>query len=85
MSFPYLDRHHAATVDFAAVTAPVLAIGAEQDSAVNPRIPRATARRYSDADHVEIPGADHALFDRPFLDLTMTAIDNWMTERAVYA
>jgi alpha-beta hydrolase superfamily lysophospholipase len=85
MSFPYLDRRHAATVDFDAITAPVLVIGAEQDRAVNRRIPRATARRYRDADHVEIPGADHALFDEPFLELTMTAIDSWMAKRAIFA
>lgn len=85
MSFPYLDRRHAASVDFDAITAPVLVIGAEQDRAVNPRIPRATARRYRDADHVEIPGADHALFDPPTLDKTMNAIDGWMTTRSVFA
>ncbi|KAA0099702.1 hypothetical protein CIW49_08960 [Mycolicibacterium sp. P1-18] len=84
-SFPYLDRRHAATVEFDAITAPVLVIGAEQGRTVNRRIPRATARRYRDAHHVEIPGADHALFDEPFLDLTMTAIDGWMAKRAVFA
>ncbi|MBT2266040.1 alpha/beta fold hydrolase [Rhodococcus erythropolis] len=85
MSFPYLDRRHAARVDFDAITAPVLVIGAEQVRAVNPRIPRATARRYRNADHVEIPGADHALFDGPFLNPTMAAIDDWMTTRSVFA
>ncbi|MBJ7324855.1 MAG: alpha/beta hydrolase [Rhodococcus sp.] len=84
MSFPYLDRRHAATVDFDAISAPVLVIGAEQDRAVNRRIPRTTARKYRDADHVEIPGADHALFHEPFLDLTMAAVDHWMLKRAVF-
>lgn len=83
VSFAYLDWSHAATVDFHAITTPVLVIGAEQDRAVHRRIPRATARRYRNADHVEIAGADHALFHGPFVSLTMAAIDDWMTTRSV--
>ena len=46
MAFTWLDRAKAASVDFAAVTTPVLAIGAESDKTVDPRVPRTTATKY---------------------------------------
>ncbi|MDQ1178621.1 pimeloyl-ACP methyl ester carboxylesterase [Rhodococcus sp. SORGH_AS 301] len=83
MTFPFFDPRRAASVNTDAITCPVLVIGAGDDKAVHPRIASATARRYRDADHVEIAGADHLLFDGPFLRQTMAVIDAWMRRREV--
>ena len=55
LAFWFLDRAKATEVDFAAITGPVLAIGAERDRTVNRRVGRATARRYANGTYVEIP------------------------------
>jgi pimeloyl-ACP methyl ester carboxylesterase len=80
MAFPFLDRAHAARVDFAAVTGPVLVIGAEQDHVVPPRIARTTASRYANATYVELAGADHLLFYGQSLPKTMGHIDAWLAK-----
>lgn len=81
MGFPWLDRHHAARVDFSAITGPVLIIGAERDHVVVPQIARATASRYSGrAKHVEIKGSDHMMFFGRYLPVTMGEVDRWMIE-----
>ena len=51
-------------VDFAAVTAPVLVIGAECDRIVSAGIVRRTAARYQHGTSVEIPRSDHMVFSR---------------------
>jgi pimeloyl-ACP methyl ester carboxylesterase len=79
MSLFFLDRHRAAKVDFDAITSPVLVIGAGHDRGVNPRIARTTARRHRNATYIEIPNADHLVFDGEFLPTTMNHIDDWIT------
>ncbi|KAA0080086.1 alpha/beta hydrolase [Mycolicibacterium sp. P9-64] len=84
MSMFFLDRRRAAKVDFDAVTGPVLVIGAEHDRGVNPRIARTTARRHRNATYVEIPKADHLVFDGEFLPVTMKHIDDWVTTHELF-
>jgi pimeloyl-ACP methyl ester carboxylesterase len=83
MVFPWLDRAKAATVDFAAITTPVLTIGAEDDRTVNPRVPRTTASRYRQGSYVEIPRSDHLVFVGESLPATMSRIDDWMARNRV--
>ncbi|WP_007025846.1 alpha/beta hydrolase [Saccharomonospora iraqiensis] len=84
MAFPFLDPRRAATVDFDAITGPVLAIGGERDRMISPRIPRATARRYRRGSYVEIPGADHMVLMGNRLHVTMRRIDEWLTRERVF-
>jgi alpha-beta hydrolase superfamily lysophospholipase len=83
MAFPWLDRAKAATVDFAAITTPVLTIGAEDDRTVNPRVSRATAAKYRQGTYVEIPRSDHLVFVGNSLPVTMSRIDDWMARNRV--
>jgi hypothetical protein len=55
IGFPRLDRAKAATVNFAAITSPVLAIAGGCDRLVPARIARQTAGRYQKGTYVEIP------------------------------
>ena len=83
MGFPWLDRAKAATVDFAAITTPVLTIGAEDDRTVNPRVPRTTSTKYRQGTYVEIPRSDHLVFVGESLPVTMSRIDDWMARNRV--
>ena len=83
MPFWFLDRAKATRVDFAAVTTPVLAIGARRDRLVNRRVARATARRYGHGTYVEIPASDHLVFHGNALPVTMAHIDEWMAQHRV--
>ena len=85
MAFPRLDRAKAATVDFAAITTPVLAIGGEYDRTVNPRLPRTTATKYPQGIYVEIPRSDHLIFVGVSLPVTMSRIDDWMARNHVWS
>jgi pimeloyl-ACP methyl ester carboxylesterase len=76
---------NAAVVDFAAVTAPVLVIGAECDRIVSAGIVRRTAARYQHATCVEIPRSDHMVFSGAALPVTMSYIDDWMARNRVFA
>ena len=70
-------------VDLAAITTPVLAIGAEHDRTVNPRVPRTTATKYRQGTYVEIPRSDHLIFVGESLPVTMSRIDGWMARNHV--
>ena len=70
LAFWFLDRAKATKVDFAAITGPVLAIGAERDRTVNRRVGRATARHYANGTYVEIPASDHLVFHGAALPVT---------------
>ncbi|GFG55397.1 alpha/beta hydrolase [Mycolicibacterium agri] len=83
MPFWFLDRAKATKVDFAAITTPVLAVGAERDRLVHRRVARATAKRYANGEYVEIPASDHLVFHGRALPLTMARIDEWMSRRQV--
>jgi pimeloyl-ACP methyl ester carboxylesterase len=83
--FPYLDRGKATTVNFAAVTTPVLAIGGECDRLVSPQVARKTAARYQRGTFVEIPRSDHLVFFGEALPVTMGHIDDWITRNRVLA
>jgi pimeloyl-ACP methyl ester carboxylesterase len=75
----------ATVVDFAAVTAPVLAIGAEYDRMVSAGVARRTAARYQHGTVVEVPRSDHMVFSGPALPVTMSYIDDWMARNHVLA
>jgi pimeloyl-ACP methyl ester carboxylesterase len=72
-------------VDFAAVTVPVLAIGAECDRIVPPSVVRRTAAKYPNGTAVEIPGSDHMVFSGAALPTTMGCVDEWMARNHVLA
>jgi pimeloyl-ACP methyl ester carboxylesterase len=83
LALPRLSK--ATVVDFAAVTAPVLAIGAECDRIVPANVARKTAARYQHGTYVEIPRSDHMVFSGVALPITMSYIDDWMARNHVLA
>lgn len=83
--FPFLDRDKATTVNFAAVTSPVLVIGGERDRVVPPGVARRTAARYQHGTYVEIPRSDHLVFWGEALHVTMGHIDDWIARNNVLA
>jgi pimeloyl-ACP methyl ester carboxylesterase len=83
--FPYLDRGNAITVDFAAVTTPVLVIRGECDLLVPPQVAPKTAAKYRHGTLVEIPRSDHLVFSGAALPVTMGLIDGWMAKNHVLA
>jgi pimeloyl-ACP methyl ester carboxylesterase len=83
LAVPKLSK--ASVVDFAAVTAPVLVIGAECDRIVSTGIVRRTAARYQQGTYVEIPRSDHMVFSGAALPITMSYIDDWMARNRVLA
>jgi pimeloyl-ACP methyl ester carboxylesterase len=83
--FPFLDRGKATTVNFAAVTTPVLAIGGECDRIIAPQAARKTAARYGWGTFVEIPHSDHFVFFGDALPVTMSHIDDWIARNHVFA
>ena len=82
LAAPKLSK--AAVVDFMAVTAPVLVIGAECDRIVAAGVVRQTAARYHVAS-VQIPRSDHMVFSGVALPVTMSYIDDWMARNHVFA
>jgi pimeloyl-ACP methyl ester carboxylesterase len=84
-TFWFLDRGKAATVNFAAVTKPVLAIGGECDRAIPPQVAAWTAARYQSGTYVEIPRSDHLVFWGEALPVTMGHIDDWIARNQVLA
>src|SRR5271166_398962 len=85
MLFWFLDRGKATTVNFAAVTTPVLAIRAECDRVVAPQVAPWTAARYQRGTYVEIPRSDHLVFFGEALPMTMGHIDDWIARNHVLA
>lgn len=83
MFYWYLDRGKAATVDFAAVTTPVLALGGECDRLVSLQLAAKTAARYQRGTFMEIPRADHFVFVGEALPVTMGHIDDWIAQNRV--
>jgi pimeloyl-ACP methyl ester carboxylesterase len=83
LALPRLSR--ATVVDFAAVAAPVLAIGAEYDRMVPAKVARLTAARYQHGTYAEIPRSDHMVFSGAALPVTMSCIDDWMARNHVLA
>ena len=83
LAVPRLSK--ATVVDFAAVTAPVLVIGAECDRIVSAGVVRRTAARYQHGTSVEIPRSDHMVFSGAALPVTMSYIDDWMARNHVLA
>jgi pimeloyl-ACP methyl ester carboxylesterase len=83
--FPYLDRGKATTVNFAAVTTPVLAIRGECDRLVPPQVAPKTAARYQRGTYVEVPRSDHLVFCGEALPVTMGHIDDWIARNHVLA
>ena len=75
----------ATVVDFAAVTAPVLMMGAECDRIVPSGVVRQTAARYRHGTSVEIPRSDHMVFSGAALPVTMGHIDYWIARNHVLA
>ncbi len=83
LAVPRLSK--ATVVDFAAVTVPVLVIGAESDRIVSAGVVRRTAARYQHGACVEIPRSDHMVFSGAALPATMSYIDDWMARSHVFA
>ncbi|WP_244601866.1 alpha/beta fold hydrolase [Mycobacterium pseudokansasii] len=80
------------TVNFPAVTAPVLVIGGERDRVVPPQVAPNTADRYQQGTYVEIAGADHLVFWGLLgvfwgrrLPATIGDIEDWMAKNRVFA
>lgn len=85
LAVPHLDRGKATTVNFAAVTTPVLAIRAECDRLVPPKVAPITAARYQRGTCVDIPRSDHLVFGGEALPVTMGHIDDWIARNRVLA
>ena len=83
VGFPWLDRTKAATVNYSAITTPVLVIAGECDRILLPRMARQTAARYQQATYVEIPRSDHMVFSGKALPVTMGHIDDWIARNYV--
>jgi pimeloyl-ACP methyl ester carboxylesterase len=81
--FPYLDRGKATTVNFAAVTTPVLVIRGECDRSIPRKVAPWTAARYQRGTYVEIPRSDHLVFFGDALPVTMGHIDDWIARNQV--
>ena len=73
----------ATVVDFAAVTTPVLVMGAECDRIVPAGVVRQTAARYRYGTSVEVPRSDHMVFSGAALPVTMGHIDDWIANNRV--
>ncbi len=73
----------ATVVDFAAVTTPVLVMGAGCDRIVPPGVVRKTVARYQRGTSVEIADADHMAFTGDALPVTMGHIDKWIANNRV--
>lgn len=80
-----LNLSKATVVDFAAITTPVLVIGAECDRIVSSRVVRQTAARYRHGSHVEIPRSDHMVFSGAALPVTMGHVDDWIARNPALA
>jgi pimeloyl-ACP methyl ester carboxylesterase len=80
-----LKLSKASVVDSAAVTTPVLVIGAEYDATSPPRVVRKTAAQYQHADIVEMPRSDHMVFSGAALPVTMGLIDDWIARNHLLA
>ena len=80
-----LKLSKASAVDFAAVTTPVLVLGAEWDRIVPTAVARKTAARYQHGTCVEIPRSDHMVFSGAALPVTMSYIDDWMASNHILA
>src|SRR5581483_8544136 len=80
-----LKLSKATVVDFAAVTTPVLVIGAQCDRLVASGVVRQTAARYLHGSHVEIPRCDHMVFSGAALPVTMGHIDDWIARNPALA
>jgi pimeloyl-ACP methyl ester carboxylesterase len=78
-----LKLSDATVVDFAAVSTPVLVLGAECDRIVPSGVVRQTAARYRHGTSVEIPSADHMVFSGAALPVTMGHIDDWIAKNRV--
>jgi pimeloyl-ACP methyl ester carboxylesterase len=85
LAVPWLDRAKAATVDFAAITGPVLVIGGAADRIVRTRLGRRSAARYRNGTYAEIPGSDHLVFHGNALLVTMDHIDDWIARNDLVA
>jgi pimeloyl-ACP methyl ester carboxylesterase len=75
----------ATVVDFAAVTTPVLVMGAECDRVVPAGVVRQTAARYQHGTYVEIPCSHHTVFSGAALPVTVGYIDDWIARNHVLA
>ena len=83
--FPFVDRGNATTVNFTAVTTPVLVIRGECDLLVPPQIAPKTAGRYQRGTYLEIARSDHLVFSGNALPVTMGHIDDWIARNHVRA
>ncbi|HEX2887911.1 alpha/beta hydrolase [Vineibacter terrae] len=82
IGLPFLDRSHAATVDPAAVTCPMLVIGADQDRLTPGAVVRRVAQRYAPvAEHREFAGHGHWVVGQPGWQDIATFAADWLERR----
>jgi pimeloyl-ACP methyl ester carboxylesterase len=79
------EAFEATTVNFAAVTTPVLLIRGECALLIPPQVAPWTAARYQRGTYVEVPRFDHLVFCGEALPVTMGHIDYWMARNHVLA
>lgn len=78
IGYPFLDRRHAARVDPADVTCPLLVIGAGEDRLTPPAVVRKIARRYAGAEHREFADQGHWVLGQPGWREVATYAADWL-------
>lgn len=82
----YLDPKRRAKVEYDTSETPVLVLVGEHDRCTVPRLSRVTARKYGRrSTYVEIPGADHMITMGWAMQLSLKAIDGWLTRNGLGA
>jgi len=77
----FLDRRGAARVDSSRIRCPVLAIAAEQDHAVPPRVVRQVASRYAPmSTYREFPGHGHMVLSEPGREGIAGYVGEWVEQ-----
>lgn len=80
LGFYFLDRGRAASIDYGAVSGPVLVTGGTQDRMISTEVPRQTAARYANGKFVEVHAADHMQIFGSSLAEVLGHIDQWIDE-----
>lgn len=83
IALPWLDSHHAATVDPRDIAVPLLLVAAERDRLVPPGVVRRTARRFAAvADYREYPAQGHWVPGQPGWEQVANDAFDWLHANA---